>query len=470
MKTTYKPFLLPTLTGIVVTLCVLFVSEWLIEQDLLLHQQQFENQVESRVDYISNKLQQEINSNLIVIEAIESLLLLNHDINGEQFATLTRSMLISRPSIREVQLSPNAEVKHIYPMEGNESIIGLKLREIPGQKEVVERSIKSGEMIMAGPLNLLQGGEGFIARKPLYSRQGTTRRFWGFITLIIDVPNFYKSAGLIAEDNLTQYALRGSDAEGAQGKVFFGNPDIFFNDIISKKIVIPGGSWQFSASLKGLKTPHDHSTMMLSLWGIAAAIAFGLLSGAFTFLWFKLYRQATHDPLSNLLNRQHFQTLAEAEITRAKRYEFSLTVMMIDLDHFKQINDQYGHQEGDTVIKKTAQLINSVVRESDLVGRYGGEEFIVLVPHNGAQRAIQCAERIRSALQRTTLIKGQSINLSASIGLCSLSEDEGTYEKLVNQADRALYHAKAAGRNQVICCDQELENTPIPAEAVVPEA
>ena len=168
---------------------------------------------------------------MIVVEAIESLILLNHDINGEQFATLTRSMLISRPSIREVQLSPNAEVKYVYPLEGNESIIGLKLREIPGQKEVVERSIKSGEMIMAGPLNLLQGGKGLIARKPLYSRQGSIRRFWGFITLIIDVPSFYSSAGMIAEDDLTQYALRGSDAKGSQGTVFFGNPDIFFNNV-----------------------------------------------------------------------------------------------------------------------------------------------------------------------------------------------------------------------------------------------
>lgn len=456
MNQSRRSLLISLSIGFVITVAVLFISEWLIDQDLQIHQQQYENQVEGRIDFISNKLQQEINSNLIVIEAVESLLLLNSDITGQQFDTLAATLIKTRPSIQQIQLSPGAVIKYIYPLAGNESVLGLNLRKIPGQNEVVERSIQNAETIMAGPLDLIQGGEGVIVRKPLYIYEERKKQFWGFITLIIDVPRLYQATGLKQQDELTHYALRGRDATGAQGETFFGNAQLFGSHSTSRAIRIPGGSWQLTASLTaGQHQLHEHSMLLLSLWGVIAALAFGALSSGFTYIWLKLYREATHDALSSLLNRQHFQDLAESEIQRAQRYNFTLAVIMIDLDYFKQINDQHGHQMGDMVIRETARLINQVVRDSDRVGRYGGEEFVVLVPHSGAQRAIQCAHRIHRNLQRQRVIDGEALNLSASLGVATLSEEADSYHKLVSLADKALYEAKKRGRNQVVLAETD---------------
>ncbi len=160
----------------------------------------------------------------------------------------------------------------------------------------------------------------------------------------------------------------------------------------------------------------------------------------------ELFRLANTDALTGLWNRHRFEEVAGREIRRARRYGHPLSVIFMDLDHFKPINDQYGHAAGDDVLRTVAELIRECLRESDSVCRWGGEEFLVLVPHGCPEDAYRLAERIRQRVKDCHDAEGGGI--TASLGVASLGESEDLHG-LLQRADGALYQAKEAGRDRV---------------------
>lgn len=160
--------------------------------------------------------------------------------------------------------------------------------------------------------------------------------------------------------------------------------------------------------------------------------------------------QSQHDGLTNLFNHRAFIERMGEEMHRTQRQHSPLTMMMLDLDHFKRLNDTYGHSTGDEVLIATAKSIESIARQSDIVGRYGGEEFCIALPDTGLEGAIELAERLLKTI-RDTIIKtpqGEQISITTSIGIsqwdetCSISD-------FIHAADQALYQAKERGRNQL---------------------
>ncbi|WP_430765420.1 GGDEF domain-containing protein [Pseudomonas citronellolis] len=164
---------------------------------------------------------------------------------------------------------------------------------------------------------------------------------------------------------------------------------------------------------------------------------------------------AGHDPLTGLLNRRQFDQVVKQELARCERQPMPVSLLMIDLDHFKFINDRYGHPLGDEVIRHTANLLRKHTRSSDSVARLGGEEFLLLLPDSDACQAEIIAEKLRKLLEDTPLpMKDGLLYLTASFGVASLAEGvSSTYERLYSTADQALYRAKASGRNRVEILD-----------------
>jgi two-component system, cell cycle response regulator len=159
--------------------------------------------------------------------------------------------------------------------------------------------------------------------------------------------------------------------------------------------------------------------------------------------------QATHDVLTGIWNRRAVLDLLHREIERAARFHASTGVLMLDLDHFKKINDTYGHLTGDAVLKETAQRITQVVRSYDFVGRYGGEEFLVLLPGCNKEQAEHSGERIRLAATATPVFAaGSEIPVTISIG--ATATIGGPETEVLAIADAALYQAKSAGRNRTV--------------------
>lgn len=160
---------------------------------------------------------------------------------------------------------------------------------------------------------------------------------------------------------------------------------------------------------------------------------------------------AYHDPLTGLDNRASMDESLPRETDMARRYNLALSLLFVDLDHFKRINDEYGHAAGDCVLRNTARRMRGTLRTSDRLFRYGGEEFVLLLQATDLHGARIVAERVRRSLEQlTTDYEGERIAVTASVGVAQLGEDEN-HHTLFAHADKALYRAKAEGRNRVVC-------------------
>ncbi|MEA3350678.1 MAG: sensor domain-containing diguanylate cyclase, partial [Chloroflexota bacterium] len=172
-------------------------------------------------------------------------------------------------------------------------------------------------------------------------------------------------------------------------------------------------------------------------------------------------RLAITDSLTGICNRRHFINLAQREFQRSRRYQHPLSLIMMDLDHFKVVNDTYGHLIGDKVLQAITILCQKNLRASDMIGRYGGEEFLIMLPetsinstdtnHDNKYTAKYAAERLRKVVESTpTQTAHGKIPITISLGLTELNEDVDNLDDLIDHADQALYQAKEAGRNRVV--------------------
>jgi diguanylate cyclase (GGDEF)-like protein len=165
----------------------------------------------------------------------------------------------------------------------------------------------------------------------------------------------------------------------------------------------------------------------------------------------KLEHAASLDPLTNCYNKREFEKRMDIFISNARRYGEDLSVMMFDLDHFKNINDSYGHGAGDLVLRRISEEIHGKIRKGDFFCRFGGEEFIIVLPHTNKARAMELADRLRRTIEvlRVKTTAGYAVSVTASFGVAAL-RDYSDQQDLLEEVDAMLYMAKAKGRNRVM--------------------
>lgn len=170
----------------------------------------------------------------------------------------------------------------------------------------------------------------------------------------------------------------------------------------------------------------------------------------------ELNNMANYDALTQIYNRRRLMEEAKKELTKAKTESSNISFLMIDIDYFKKVNDKYGHLAGDKVIKMVVEFCKAKLRIEDIIGRYGGEEFIIILPNTDKENAMNIAEDIRQYIQNFKIyFKQEKINVTVSIGVaCAIIKDDSIdIEKLINEADKGLYYAKNHGRNQMCACE-----------------
>ncbi|MEM9989970.1 MAG: GGDEF domain-containing protein, partial [Pseudomonadota bacterium] len=163
-----------------------------------------------------------------------------------------------------------------------------------------------------------------------------------------------------------------------------------------------------------------------------------------------LYDLAMTDPLTTALNRRAFFRFSEKEVRRANRHGLELSVLMLDIDHFKQVNDVHGHNAGDEVLKKLIQTLVKGVREEDLIGRLGGEEFALVLPETGPATAAMLANRLRHDVKKLQFLSPAGpFNITISVGVSEPFDGDTNIQHALERADKALYEAKKNGRDRV---------------------
>ena len=169
-----------------------------------------------------------------------------------------------------------------------------------------------------------------------------------------------------------------------------------------------------------------------------------------------LRRENVLDPLIGIYNRRYLNLKIAEEIERAQRHNFQLSMLLLDIDHFKNVNDTYGHYIGDLVLKSLGNLLLKNVRKTDIVARYGGEEIAVIAPHTSVPTAVNLAERLRQVVETSVMVPAdeqedrQAVTISVSIGVAGLDRQIVDKQSLIERTDEALYKAKQKGRNRVV--------------------
>jgi diguanylate cyclase (GGDEF)-like protein len=227
------------------------------------------------------------------------------------------------------------------------------------------------------------------------------------------------------------------------------------------RTVVISGSYGYGSAERSL----NDARLLYSMLGLMVMGGCLVLMYVWFFVaerWGDLALTARLDPLTGVLNRRAVDEGARREISRARRSGTPLALLVMDIDHFKRINDVYGHRGGDEALRAFVAVLRGELREVDILGRIGGEEFVVFLPDTTAERGMQTAERLRAATELSTLVFGSRvIKLTMTTGVTQLMPNESSWEGMLARADEALYTGKKEGRNRVVL-DRQL----LPAESL----
>jgi len=406
------------------------------------------NVLQAHVSSVRATLESELNASLSLSLGLSTFVLTNPTYTAEQFDQVAASLMHIRPGIRSVAMAPDNVIRNIYPLEGNEKALGLRYLDNPGQRDAVLRLMQEQRPVIAGPVELVQGGLGIINRIPiLFTQPDGTKRYWGLASVAVDPTPIFEKAGIAGptKDHL-EFAMRGRDGLGENGAVFLGDPALFQDSrAVLMDIFIPGGSWQMAARPISMSATYLNNvgTLPLQIFaGLLALIVAGMAHATLV-AHRRMRAMALKDSLTGLANRHQFNIRGQALFTLAKRSGRALTLLNMDLNDFKMVNDSYGHDVGDQLLIHVANQLRKCFRESDLLARVGGDEFLALLPDTGIDSHLEALlERIRTAVAMPLPRISPTIRARISIGVAPYSTDTPTLDELLRKADEAMYQEK----------------------------
>ncbi|WP_159651404.1 diguanylate cyclase [Vibrio atypicus] len=397
---------------------------------------------------VRSELEAAIVSDIYVANSLATLVAANPEFEFSGWDLIASSVLRKSNHIRVIGLAPDDVIAHIYPLEGNEKALGLDYRTIPSQWRTIRKAQEVQEIFIAGPVNLVQGGRGLIARVPIYEDPPYNRRYWGVCSVVIDLDSLFHNAGIEKFEHKYNLAMRGIDSKGSDGEHFYGDPKVYENAFATEQVYFPYGSWMIAASEKQDLLSHSPWYQVHAVRLIAYPMLF-ILVLSFS-LVFRLYstanRRSLQDSLTQLPNRRYFMYTIERQFEAAEKSgaKENFAILSIDLDKFKQINDTYGHAAGDKVLIATAERIKRTLRGSDVVARMGGDEFLVLLPRVTSSNDIDVINiALQKAICQSPVIYEQYlINIHVSVGYALYSDDFVDLEAMIKLADSRMYQEK----------------------------
>lgn len=248
---------------------LLFYADWANNRH---HQDEQRARVLNQLSTLRARMEGVLNSNVQTVLGLVSVISLEPELSAKRFEILAGNLMRSANThLRNIGAAPDMVVRYIYPLQGNESVLGLDYRDHPQQWIAAEKARLSGQMTIAGPVELVQGGQGLIGRIPVYTSTSAYNKgeFWGLVSAVIDLDRYLIDSGLLESDLDIEVAVRGRDGTGEEGAVFFGRKELFEQDALTSTIHIPGGTWQIAAQPKnGWVKSADNAVLLRSVGGI----------------------------------------------------------------------------------------------------------------------------------------------------------------------------------------------------------
>ena len=438
-------FLLKSWVRYVVSLCafigILILTGYLVkieEYREKLTQQEYTQKLASQ---IRQKIEFQISHTMHLAQGL-TLLSVDYPSTKTFFPKLAKEIINHAPFIRNIALAPNNVITQIYPLKGNEKALGLRYMDVPEQRDEIIRAIELKKSVIAGPINLVQGGKGIINRIPIF--QGDSQEtYWGIASLVVDLDIFLQRSGFLPLHEELRLVLLGRNDQ-----IIFGDKSLFTEEgHISLPINAGSDIWFLGAILK------NPASNNLLYWIKAIGLLLACIISSLIFFLLKSYEtihfQSLHDPLTSLPNIRFFYASLQHYILHAKREKSSFAILFIDIDKFKDINDTLGHKAGDYVLKEISKRLQLSLRESDTIARVGGDEFVILLKYANTddEVAIVC-KKLKDAIKTPIYIGKEVLHVRASIGHSFYPEHGQNATELMKLADNEMYKEKFARREK----------------------
>lgn len=390
-------------------------------------------------------LESTIHSDIYYANSLSTLLTVNPNSTIKQWDLIAAELYRDSSNIRHMAIAPNDVVSYVYPLKGNVKALGLDFRSIPNQWATVQKARHLESIFIAGPVDLIQGGSAFIARMPVFSDPPYNRDYWGSISIVIDIDGLFYNSGIFDLKADYHFAMRGKDSKGANGDVFLGKASIFNDPIVVENVTLPYGSWQMGIQEKSLEEVYPWSQInIIRLVGYSFC-ALLLLSVSIIFRLYVVARnRSLEDELTQLPNRRYFMYTLSSLFSKAKKQGTPFVILNLDLDKFKDINDNYGHAAGDEVLREVAKRVTGVLRSNDVIARIGGDEYLVLLSRiNKKKDAYLIINKIKSVISDTPIVyKDIHIHVNTTVGYSCFEPEMKSVDDMLNKADRSMYFNK----------------------------
>lgn len=434
--------------SLVVFLLLLTMTFFLSMQNHHLNIDDYRSSTLNQATVIRSNLEHEINTSLNLTLGLVVYIANNPDITDNEFAKIAQQIMQRTHLLRNVGLAKDNVISHMFPLEGNEKALGLRYLDTPSQREGVLRVINSKQTVIVGPIELVQGGLAFVSRIPVFLDEQQTD-YWGIASIVMDAEVLYESAGLNKSKKFVDFALQAKDNMGISGHTFFGDASLFENnDSIILPISLSNNEWFLATRFNPEEVPYSTRTLLIFFVGLSISIIISVIVYFLLMTFKRIEHLAAYDTLTGLANRHLFVDHLQEAIGRCKRNHIKFSVLLLDLDHFKEVNDSLGHSVGDELLNAVAHRLQQISRNTDIVARLGGDEFIIL--QNDVAEftdSARFAQKILDEFKQVFILDKIQLYTSVSIGIVTCKVDTLTAELCMKYSDLALYKAKQSGRS-----------------------
>ncbi len=415
--------------------------------------------LESKANELEDKVQQSVllaKSNLeaafyrdvYLADSLATVVTINPSFANRNWDSIAAKLINKSTNVRHVTLAPNDIVANVYPLAGNEAILGVDFRSLTDQYKTIEAARVREDLVLAGPLQLIQGGYAIIGRYPIFQDYPNNQNYWGTVSVVIDYDSLFESSGFKQLSDV-KIAIRHVNADGSFGNVFYGDEQTFQQVDLGFPIKLPSSTWMLGVQFDVATSPVLQTTSLFAR-GIGSFIVLVIYFAMLTL--YRAYRVARRtsfeDELTGLANRRMMMRYLE-RLMLPRNNPPHFTVVNVDLNKFKAVNDKFGHEAGDALLRHIAKALEASLRATDIAGRMGGDEFLLVLERlSDPQKVRNILAELKEQIESSSINwQGIQINPSLSIGFAIYQGQNIGTDELLAEADKAMYQHKMAQRS-----------------------